>query len=158
MWSIIMGTTRGCASARTAEKTKAALCAHAALAGRANSLTAKSCRFHSQLARARASPRSRRSTSAAARILMAALTRWRRASYKRVSSKFRTGTPIVRTRRAMAGKNSQPRGAVKNFGAPADTRAARFVQARLQQIQDRHADRAKEASHGGQKLRAARLR
>jgi len=45
-----MGTTSGCASDKIAEKTNAVLCAEGELAGRASSLTAKSCRFHSQLA------------------------------------------------------------------------------------------------------------
>ena len=41
-WSIIMGTTIGCASARIAENTNAVLTADAELLGRESSLTAKS--------------------------------------------------------------------------------------------------------------------
>src|SRR6266446_4583547 len=106
IWSIIMGTTRGWASASTAEKTKAALCAEATLAGRASSLTARSCRFHSQLATARAKPRRRRSASAAARSLL----------------------------------------------------AARFVQASLEQIQNRNSDGAHKTGHGREKLCGAGFR
>ena len=75
IWSIIIGTTRGCASARIAENINAELWIDAALAGRESSLTARSCKFHSQLANARGKPRSRRSGSAAAKSFIAALTR-----------------------------------------------------------------------------------
>jgi len=97
-----------------AEKTNAALCPEPALEGRESSLTAKSWRFHSQLPMARARPRNKRSGSAAARSLIAAVTRWRRASYKRVSSKLRTGTPMVRRSRAIACSISAPRGSVSS--------------------------------------------
>ena len=109
-----MGTTSGWASARIAENTKATLCIDAELAGRESSLTAKSCKFHSQLAIARANPRSRRSGSAAASSLIAAVTRWRRASYSRASSRFKTGTPIARNNRAIGGTSSAPRGSVRS--------------------------------------------
>ena len=83
--------------------------AEVAFAGRASSLTAKSCKFHSQLVSARGSARRSLSGSAVASILIAALTRCRRASYRRDSNKFRTGTPIVRNRRAMGGRSSEAR-------------------------------------------------
>ena len=45
---------------------------------------------------------------------MAAVTRWRRASYSRVSRTLRTGTPMVRRRRVIACSISAPRGSVKS--------------------------------------------
>src|SRR5215472_5975020 len=109
-----MGTTMGWASARIAEKTNAALCEEEEFEGRESSLTARSWRFHSQLASARARPRKRRSGSAAASSLIAAETRWRRASYRRVSNRLRTGTPMVRSNRDIAGTTSMLRGSVSN--------------------------------------------
>ncbi len=108
MASIIIGATISWASGRIAANVRATPAMAGAPSRLLSSLTAMSCKFHSQLGIARGNAFTRRCGSAAASNFTAVAARWLRASYNPDSSAPKTGSPHARTSSAILASASKP--------------------------------------------------